>query len=85
MNVLLGRNTHHEGRNVDHLLTNSNVLLSDENTSVMDRVGELALHHEGLEAALHELRNSQTQDVIELALSLFEETEADHTADKSLT
>ena len=83
--MLFRRNTDHEGRNVHHLLTNSDVLLSDEDTSVVDRVGELTLHHEGLQTTFHELGDGKTQDVIELAFSFFEETEADHTADKGIT
>ena len=67
------------------MLTNSDVLLSDEDTSVVDRVGELTLHHEGLQTTFHELGDGKTQDVIELAFSFFEETEADHTADKGIT
>ena len=35
LDVLLGRDTHHEGRDVDHLLTDSDVLLSDEDASVV--------------------------------------------------
>lgn len=52
---------------------------------MVDRVGELTLHHEGLQTTFHELGDGKTQDVIELAFSFFEETEADHTADKGIT
>ena len=85
LDVLFRRNTDHEGGDVNHLLTNSDVLLSDEDTGVVHRVSELTLHHEGLETTFHELSDSQTQDVIELAFSFFEETEANHTADKGIT
>ena len=83
--MLFGRNTNHEGWDVDHLLTDGNVLLADEDAGVMDRVGDLALHDEGLKTTLHELSDGQTQDVIEFSLRLLEETETDHAADKGLT
>jgi hypothetical protein len=85
LDVLLGRNTDHEGGNVDHLLANGDVLLADQHAGVMDRVSELALHHEGLQTAFHELGDGQTQDVIELALRLLEETKTNHTAEEGLT
>jgi hypothetical protein len=85
LDVLLGGDTDHEGRDVNHLLTNSDVLLADEDTGVMHGGSDLSLHDEGLEAAFHELGNGQTEDVIELSLGILEETKADHTADKRLT
>ena len=68
LDVLLGRDTNHEGRDVDHLLTDSDVLLSDEDASMVHRVSNLSLHDESLEAAFHELGNGETKDVIELPL-----------------
>lgn len=67
------------------MLSDCNVSLADENTGVVDAVGELSLHDEGLESAFHELANGQTEDVIELAFGVLEETETDHAANKSLT
>jgi len=66
------------------LLSNGDVSLADEDTGVVDAVSDLSLHNESLESAFHELANSQTEDIIELSLSVLEETEADHAADKSL-
>jgi len=85
LDVLLGGDTDHEGGDVDHLLTNGNVLLADEHTGVMDRVADLSLHDESLEATLHELSDGQTQNVIKFSLGLLEETKTDHAADKGLT
>jgi|APGre2960657423_1045063.scaffolds.fasta_scaffold192331_1 hypothetical protein len=82
--MLLGRNTDHEGGNVNQLLANGDVSLADKNTSVMDAVCDLSLHDECLESALHELANGKTEDVIELSLSVLKETETDHAADESL-
>ena len=85
LDVLLGRDTDHEGRDVDHLLTDSDVLLSDEDASVVHGVGDLSLHDEGLETTFHELGNGETKDVIELSLRLLEETETDHAGEEGLT
>ena len=85
LDVLLGRNTDHEGGDVDHLLADGNVLLADKHTCVMHGVGDLSLHDEGLEATLHELSDGKTEDVIEFSLRLLKETKTDHTADKCLT
>jgi hypothetical protein len=85
LDVLLGRNTDHEGGDVDQLLADRDVLLSDEDTGVMDGVGNLSLHDEGLESAFHELGNGQTKDVIELSLRFLEEAEADHAGEEGLT
>ncbi len=51
---------------------------------MVDAVSDLSLHYQSLESAFHELANGKTEDVIELSLSVLEETEADHAADKSL-
>lgn len=84
LDVLLGGNADHEGRDVDHLLSNGDVLLADEDAGVVDAGGELTLDDEGLESALKELSDGETKDVIELAFGVLEETELDHTADKGL-
>ena len=68
LDVLLGGDTDHEGGNVDQLLADSDVLLSDEDTGVMNGLGNLSLHDEGLESAFHELGNGEAEDVIELSL-----------------
>ena len=85
LDVLLGGNTDHEGGDVDHLLADSNVSLSDEDTGVMHGLGLLLLDDEGLESSLHELGDGQTKDVIEFALGLLEETKLDHASNKGLT
>ncbi len=82
--MLLGRNTDHERGNVNQLLSNSDVSLADEDAGVVNAVSNLSLHNESLESAFHELTNGETEDVIELPLSVLEETEADHAADESL-
>jgi hypothetical protein len=60
------------------------VSLADQDTGVVDAVGNLSLHNESLESAFQELANGETKDVIKLSLVVFEETKTDHAADKSL-
>lgn len=85
LNVLLRGNSNHEGGDVDHLLADSDVSLSDEDTGVVDGLSELLLDDESLESSLHELGDGQTEDVIEFALGVLEETESHHASNKGLT
>ena len=85
LDVLLGAHTHHEGGNIDSLLADSDMLLEDHDTGVMDGVSEVTLLDEGLQSTLQELGRSQTEHVIELALVVLEESESDHSADEGLT
>ena len=85
LDVLLGADTHHEGGDVDHGLANGDVSLEDEDTGVVNGVGEVALLDESLESALEELGGGQTEHIIELALVVLQETESHHSADEGLT
>jgi len=67
------------------LLADSDVSLSDEDSSVVHGVGELSLGDEGLKSSLHELVDGETEDVIELSLVLLEEAELDNSPDESVT
>ena len=83
--MLLRADTDHEGWDVDSLLSNGDVLLEDQDASVVDRVGESALLDQGLKAALQELGRGQTEHIIEFALVVLEETKSDHSTDEGLT
>ena len=85
LNVLLRADSHQVAGDVDELLSNRDVSLSDEHAGVMHRVGELSLGNDGLEASLHHLGEGKTQHVIELSLILLEETESNHSSDKGIT
>lgn len=61
------------------------VPLADENTGVVDGLGEAELVDAGLEAALKEVLDAESQDVIELHARLVEDTNAHETADKGVT
>ena len=61
------------------------VALLDENTSVVDGLGKAKLVHAGLETALQEILDLEGKDVIELHAGLVENTDANETANESVT
>jgi len=61
------------------------VALADEDTSVVDGLGETELVDAGLETALQEVLDLQGQDVIELHAGLVEHTHTDETANEGVT
>jgi hypothetical protein len=61
------------------------VALADEDTSVVDGLGETELVDAGLETALQEVLNLEGQDVIELHAGLVEDTDTDETANEGVT
>lgn len=84
VNVLLGVETDDERGNVDDLLADSDVALSDEDTGVVDGLGETKLVDTGLETSLKEILDLQGQDVIELHAGLVEDTDTDETSNKGI-
>jgi hypothetical protein len=74
LDVLLGGSSNNERWDVDHLLADGDVSSSDQD----------ALEHEGLKASFHQLRDSESEHVIELALRLLEQTKSDHASDDGL-
>jgi hypothetical protein len=85
INVLLGVETDDEGRNVDDLLANTDVSLADENTGVVDGLGETELVDTSLQTTLQEILNLQGQHVIELHAGLIEDTDTDETANERIS
>ena len=61
------------------------VALADEDTSVVDGLGETELVDTGLATALQEILNFQGQDVIELHAGLVEHTNTDETANEGIS
>jgi hypothetical protein len=74
-----------ERRDVDDLLANTDVSLADENTSVVDRLGETELVDTSLQTTLQEIFNLQGQHVIELHAGLVEDTNTDETANEGVS
>jgi len=85
VDVLLGVQADHEGGNVDDLLANTDVTLLDQDTGVVDGLGEAKLVHAGLETALKEILDLKGKDVIELHAGLVEDTDAHKTANQGVT
>lgn len=52
---------------------------------MVDRLGETKLVHAGLETTLQEVLDTKGKDVIELHAGLIEHTDADQTANQSIT
>jgi hypothetical protein len=84
VNVLLGVETDDERGHVDDLLADADVALADEDTGVVDGLGEAELVDASLETALKEILDLQGQDVIELHAGLVEDTDADQTANEGI-
>lgn len=59
--------------------------LPDENTGVVDGLGEAELVDASLEAALQEILNLKGKHVIELHAGLVEHTDTDETANERIT
>lgn len=85
VDVLLGVKADHEGGNVDDLLADTDVALLDQDTGVVDGLGEAKLVHAGLETALKEILDLKGKDVIELHAGLVEDTDAHKTANQGVT
>merc|ERR1739847_138456 len=62
IDVFLAIESDNVGWNIDDLLSHSDVSLSDEHSSVVDRLGETELEHLSLESSLHKVLNLQTEN-----------------------
>lgn len=86
VNLLLGFGTDHELRSVDEIFADLDVAVIDEATGVVDRLGLASLLvNSGLQSALHELVEGQTQNVIQLALAVTEQAISGHSAEQGST
>jgi hypothetical protein len=84
VDVLLRVETNDERRNVDDLLSDSDVTLADQDTGVVDRLGETELPDTGLETTLKEILDLEGQDVIQLHAGLVENTNTDETSNEGV-
>ena len=85
VNVLLGVETDNERGDVDDLLADTDVPLPDQNTSVVNALGQTALEDLSLQAALQEIFDLEGQHVIETHAALVEHTNANETANQGVT
>lgn len=60
VNVLLRVQSYDEGRNIDNLLSYSNVTLSDKNSGVMNRLGQTRLVYLSLKTSFKEIFNLES-------------------------
>lgn len=84
VDVLLRVETDNEGGDVDDLLADADVALADEDTGVVDRLGEAKLEDLGLETTLKEVLGLEGKHVVETHAVVVEHTNAHKTADKGV-
>ena len=84
VDVLLRVETDHVGGDVDDLLADADVALLDQDTGVVDGLGETELVDAGLQTTLEEVLGAESQDVIELHARLIEHTDAHETANQRI-
>lgn len=66
-------------------ITVPDVTLLDQDTGVVDGLGETELVDAGLETALQEVLNAEGKNVIKLHARLVEHTDTDQTANQGIT
>lgn len=84
VDVLLGVETDDKRGHVDDLLADTDVALADEDTGVVDGLGETELVDTSLEATLKEILDLQGEHVIELHAGLVEHTDTHETANQGV-
>ncbi|EDK39594.2 40S ribosomal protein S9-B [Meyerozyma guilliermondii ATCC 6260] len=85
VNVLLRLQSNHERWNVDDSLTDGNVSLSNQHSSVVDRSSQTQFENLSLQSSLQEIFWFQSQDVIQLHLVLWQHTNLHQSSDQSIT
>lgn len=85
VDVLLGVEADNERWNIDNLLADADVSLADEDTSVVNGLSKAKLVDASLKTALQEIFHLKGQNVIELHAGLVEDTDANETANQSIT
>ena len=83
--MLLRVHMDHEGRRVHHLTANTDMSLTNQHTSVMNRLSQTELEYLRLQSTIHQLCSAQLQNVIQLLLLLRHQTQTSHTTDDSST
>merc|ERR1719266_2210271 len=74
IDVLLGIDTDQERGDITDLLTNTDVTLTDQHTSVMHGPSNLQLEHLRLQTTFHEFSEGQSKHVIQFAFVLVQKT-----------
>lgn len=84
VNMLLRIETDDKGGNINNLLSDANMALTNEDSGMMDRLGEAELIDTSLETALKEILDLQGKDVIKLHTRLIEHTDTNKTANEGI-
>jgi len=70
---------------LSYLLPDTNVSLPDKHTCMMDGLGKSKLEHLCLKAALQEILNLETEDIIQFHLALIQDSNPDQTSEKCVS
>lgn len=84
VNVLLRVETDDERRNVDNLLADTDMALTDEDTGVVNGLGKTQLVDTSLQATLQEILELKSKHIIELHARLIEDSDTDKTANEGI-
>lgn len=84
VDVLLAVQSDDKAGDVDDLLADADVSLLDQDTGVVDGLGETELVDASLETALQEILDLQGKHVIELHAGLVEHTDTDETSNQGI-
>ena len=82
--MLLAVQSDHKAGDIDDLLANTDVTLLDQDTSVVDGLGEAELVDTGLQTALQEVFNLEGEHVIEFHAGFVEHTDTNETANEGV-
>ena len=82
--MLLAVQSHNETGHVDNLFANTDVSLLDQDSSVVDRLGETKLVDTGLKTSFQEVFDAEGQYVIELHTRFVEDTHSYETTDEGV-
>ena len=82
--MLLAVQSHEETGYIDNLLADTNVSLLDQDSGMVDRLGETKLVDTGLESSFQEIFDAKGQHVIELHAGFVKDTDSDETTDEGI-
>ena len=82
--MLLAVQSHSETGHVDNLLANTDVSLLDQDSGVVDRLGETELVDTGLKTSFQEIFDTEGQHVIKLHAGFVEDANSDETTDEGI-
>jgi hypothetical protein len=85
VDVLLAVESDNVRWNVDDLLSDSDVSLSDQDSGVVNGLGETEFKNLGLESSFHEIFHFKSEDVVEFHVLFIENTNSHQSSEKSVT